>query len=659
MAKGTDWILKNMDWDYINKQSREGKLKNPVTLYLPAPSYISGASRPKQPRLTKPKTWEELQAGNKMGNIGYIDKGGNLVAAPSSEPVMPSAFSSPLAHERAMGANVGDVRDFGGQKMRWNGVVWEPVMSADQQRAQRMAEQRAKIGKESAFFSGLKSLAPTFDTRKVGADIANIGRGISGTIGKTGLVGPLSGTSNNYQDSLRKLAGGAVGALGTLGTGFLGGPLTSAARAIRSKVDTGYHPSQNPFEFGVSEAIASERIDKGKGAILAGSDVKQGIKEDNVKRQSFWWENPAKAIQDEQNELNDLGAEVEATTGGMVDEDTWGLITQAQETLADAQAKLEAGGELEIEQLEEFERQKRAAIESAYDTLIKAREQDIPEATARKEALVKRLRDYIESAGTDVETANVDVANRAEAAVRQRYANQEEQSRQLRNLFSGLGTAESSSFIQELGKLTRGAETDVTQLEKSKVDAIAANNREYLKLKDEAENDITDLENQLTEAVNEINNSIDMSKLEKNEAILELWSQVEQQKASIREQLNNAAVAFAQAELQGKYGLANTLLSGQLANQNLIDQYNLEAGAYAPPSVSPEETPGYQGYTMPTNKREQEVFDRIEVWFRQVGNADPGGVRTKQFAETLKRQYPDLKSYIDRCIAKDYFRELP
>lgn len=46
--------------------------------------------------------------------------------APSNVSVNPNAVST-LKHERAMGANVGDIREFGGNKWRWNGEVWEPI----------------------------------------------------------------------------------------------------------------------------------------------------------------------------------------------------------------------------------------------------------------------------------------------------------------------------------------------------------------------------------------------------------------------------------------------------------------------------------------------------------------------------------------------------
>lgn len=45
-------------------------------------------------------------------------------AAAQSGSIDPNTVSN-LMSERAMGANVGDVRDFGGTKWRWNGAIWE------------------------------------------------------------------------------------------------------------------------------------------------------------------------------------------------------------------------------------------------------------------------------------------------------------------------------------------------------------------------------------------------------------------------------------------------------------------------------------------------------------------------------------------------------
>src|SRR3990167_3744357 len=56
---------------------------------------------------------------------GVTQQRAAAVSQPNQQASVNPNSVSELRSERAMGANVGDIRDFGGQKFRWNGEVWE------------------------------------------------------------------------------------------------------------------------------------------------------------------------------------------------------------------------------------------------------------------------------------------------------------------------------------------------------------------------------------------------------------------------------------------------------------------------------------------------------------------------------------------------------
>jgi hypothetical protein len=215
-------------------------------------------------------------------------------------------------------------------------------------------------------------------------------------------------------------------------------------------------------------------------------------------------------------------------------------------------------------------------------------------------------------------------------------------------VFTALGTAESSAFMDQLGKVQRQGSADVTKLESTKLEQIASNNRQFLTYKQKINDFINEEEVKKNNLIKEILNDVSLTESERTEALIKASMQAEDRVNQLKQNLQNAAIQFATIELQGKYDLQNTAMAGQNAIKALNEEYNLTTPSFIPPGQS--ELPGQGLYTgpVPTNSTQQSIADKIENWLSQGGHTDAAN---NAYISGLLSQYPNEASFIQQIYS--------
>lgn len=543
----------------------------------------------------------------------------------SSGQYDPNSIST-LRSIRAQGANVGDKRDFGGVLWRWNGKQWEAKNTGRSANNPKTFQE-----KTNPFISALRSI-PIVDIlskSNIRKDLGNIGSG----------VGDLF--KGNFGDSLDKLSRGITG---TAGTAFTAAAALNPASAplfnsLYSQTKT------NPFEMGVSEAYASESTQTPQ--ITTSSLTENKIGGTDPYKDAYSTPDKQNYLDTAETESRDFAQEIIDQTG--TDDGTWGLeLENLEQTRADILEGLTNQTLTDVEAKKLWAKQQKKLIEKAYGDLIDAQERGIPIAEDAFTKIKERQERLITEAGTDTEMANTKATNLSDEQVRNRFANQRSQEQQLGNIFSALGTAESSAFMGELGKVQRAGSQDVTKIEAQKADTVASNNRQYLQYKQQVNDKITDLEDQKNQQIQEIRDKINMTKNEKNEAMIGVAMQVQSRINELKNNLQNAAIEFANMEVMGRYNLMNT----QLTNQGNIDalktQYNLENSI---PSIAQDEMPGSsKSGPAPINSTQQTLASQITNWFSGGGRT---AAANQAYMDGLIKYNPQEVDFI-----KQYFSSL-
>jgi hypothetical protein len=598
---------------------------------------------PKKPKsvLTKPKTAAQIAAQPKLIPSGsYLDQYGRLQVPglPTSQSSLPNQpqsslpnqpqsvnpNSASLRHERAQGANVGDKREFGGQLFRWNGVVWEREGGS-----QPNYYDTTKMKKHSSFISGLKSALPTFNTKRIGADISNIGHGL----GQLTTSNLSQNPNKTFLEGLRNVAGGTIGSVGTIAAGLLAGPATSALRRIR-----GMNENQNPLEFGISEVMAAERVPQ-----TAVSSRTENRINDQAKNKTIDPNAQKDPLEDDATDTREFTQSIIDETG--IDDGTWGVeLDNADLQVADIMSQLENQTLTSEEAEKQYLAIEQDLINKAYDKLIAAKEQGIPIAEDAFTRLEKRQQRLIEQGQIDTDLANEKTQRLAEEGVRNRYANQKEEERKLGNVFSALGTAESSAFMDQLGKVQRQGSADVTKLESTKLEQIASNNRQFLTYKQKINDFINEEEVKKNNLIREILNDVSLTESERTEALIKASMQAEDRVNQLKQNLQNAAIQFATIELQGKYDLQNTAMAGQNAINALNEEYKYNTAPYNDVLPNQDELPGgFKELYPPTNSNQKSIADKIDSWYSQGGHTDDAN---NAYIQGLINQFPNEKDFI-------------
>jgi len=313
--------------------------------------------------------------------------------------------------------------------------------------------------------------APSITYNRPSQDIANIGSGLgslaSGSIST--LMGGNQPTRQTIGSNYKQILGGLVGGLGTLGTKALsvipGGQWISSYQKATGR---------NPLEFGLSElgnigsVQAAERtpnILKETSNVAASktpTTINRGVTPNPVTGEDLTAKQDqlVKDVATNDKELDDFYALInDPTVKGELDAIDEKIYNEA----------VNNGLSQEEYNKKVFDEQKKVLIDQ-YNKLKAEAEGEIPYLQTQTDQEIADEVANLEKTKKAAESKKAETNMTYDELLKKSVSTQRDEENRLRNIFSNLGTAESSAFINKLGGLVgeRGAERSKIDLTRVK-----------------------------------------------------------------------------------------------------------------------------------------------------------------------------------------------
>ncbi len=440
-------------------------------------------------------------------------------------------------------------------------------------------------------------------------DVKNIASGIL----QLSQAGFERGTPKNlyglttYANALRKIAGGLVGAVGSA--------ITPSVFATTS---------ENPYEFGLSEFIAGNPRKRPQIDKISRESSETGLSE-LIPKTKF--KNPPTELQSSEKtkETAKRAAEEAIKEANKV------LPPDAQTTQEEVDLWLQEG-EKKLEsvyddinqrylnqEISDEQRQKEirdAQIAEAlrlYDRLVAESKALIPEYERQYETGKANLLQALTEAKTTAEKTKEEYGNIYGELLRNITEERIASGGRLRNLFSALGTAESSKFMEEMGALERAAGAQTSKTKREHAGKIADIDNEIIKLTNNTNTKIQELEAQKNKLIAEVNRNIQYSQEEKLAKIDEINKNFTSAINTLQNNYQNMTSELALKKLEIAQGLQN------IAQQSKISA-DLANIPYQVPTTFTEEKNKRAVFIKPADMP-QDLATRIETLFNKLTTA--------------------------------------
>jgi hypothetical protein len=254
----------------------------------------------------------------------------------------------------------------------------------------------------------------------------------------------------------------------------------------------------------------------------------------------------------------------------------------------------------------------------------------IPEYEKWRDEQTGRLRRDLGEYKTSAEERKVDTENRYGEMIRRGVGNQKVLDANRRNMFSSLGSAESSAFMEQQFQADKAFGETINMTEQEKMRAVGEIDKMVLQQETKVNDMITDLETQAQQQIQQVYNNINMQDAEKRAAIAEITQQLNENLFNIENSWNQQK----QGMLQYQYELA-----GQ--QQLLAQQGNLDQSLLRLQSELDRQDKGLESQ-MPTE---------LEMALQNFARAGYSGPKAKSLQDQLMADYPQYAPLIQSVFS--------
>lgn len=375
--------------------------------------------------------------------------------------------------------------------------------------------------------------------------------------------------SSSFLDNLRNLATprGAISGLGTLSKAGVFGPTGIALAGINDATSGGVGNALAYITPG-AKGQPKQSFNTGESSYTMGpalnltSNNNGGYKLAETQKSLTDQANKAKQRADQVRE-EVLGAVDKGSAGydnfsakndelyGLFQENIDGKSQEISQLIESGASSYEEG----LAQMRKYETEQQNAL---FDAQKKIAEDNIPGYEANFEAGRKRINDLINEDKVLGENRKTDIGNKYGELVRGITEKKNTSGTNLRNLFSSLGTAESSAAIEQFSNLENEANRQTTDTEQEKIvqqknidDQVAGNARNY-------QEQVATLEREKNANIKAVRDSVNLSAAQKSANIQAINSKFTQDNATLKADVYNKQVQLKNLEyqaLQNRQGL--------------------------------------------------------------------------------------------------------
>lgn len=458
--------------------------------------------------------------------------------------------------------------------------------------------------------------------------------------------------SSSFLDSLRNLATprGVISGLGTLSKAGVFGPSGTALAGINDATSGGvgnalayitpgarnqpkqsYNTGESSYTMGPALNLTSNN---NGGYKLAGTQ---------------------KSLTDEANKAKQRADQVRGEVLGAIDKSSAGydnFIAQNDELYGlfqdgiDGKSQeisqlIESGAtsyEEGLAQMRQYETEQQNAL---FDAQKKIAEDNIPGYEANFEAGRKRINDLINEDKILGENRKADIGSKYGELVRGITEKKNTSGTNLRNLFSSLGTAESSAAIEQFTNLENEANRQSTDTEQEKIkqqknidDQVAGNARNY-------QEQVATLEREKNANIKAVRDSIELSAAQKSANINAINSKFTQDNATLKADTYNKQVQLKQLEyqaLQNRQGLFDQSYVNNLQTR----QAQSDQLALAVPTLNDPEAITVRSSGKAVSRPRGVPAD---MWSTAKQWAETQGVSGSSLSQRLRQQFGNTEPY--------------
>lgn len=278
----------------------------------------------------------------------------------------------------------------------------------------------------------------------------------------------------------------------------------------------------------------------------------------------------------------------------------------------------------------------KAYAEARIDRIM----QDYTRLTSDANALIPRYERFEEQGVRDLTQGLTDLQETGEekrgnieetygASIRRGVKNKQLLDARRRNMFSGLGTAESSSFIESQTGADKDFLSGIGTTEREMASKMSNIDNELIKAERQTTNQINDLKADTRDKIINIQRSIDLSEGEKRSRIDEVYAELSTNLSGLVADYNDkqASLINARIEMAGSLNLINR--QGQIDQGLLAGQFALENQA---------------------NTLSSQMPAGLDQEIRGFLKRPQSGQATNEWAKLLKTKYPEWTDLIDGVI---------
>lgn len=460
--------------------------------------------------------------------------------------------------------------------------------------------------------------------------------------------------SSSFLDNLKNLATprGAISGLGTLSKA---GVFGAAGQALASVNDA--------TQGGVGNALAyitpgakgqpKQSFNSGEGSYTMGpalnlnkATTSSGLTGLDTTKKNL--ENQGKQAADRAKQASQevLGLVDKATPGyAAFEAETEGLFGLLQDNIDNNNAQIAdyiTSGAMDYSEglrlSKEFETQQQNEL---FETLKKTAEGAIPGYEADFEAGKKRIFDLIEGDKVAGAARKADIGNKYGELVRGITEKKNTSTTNLRNLFSSLGTAESSAAIEQFSNLENEANRQSTDTEQEKMVQLGSVDKQIADNAKSYQDQVGTLEREKNANVKAVRDNINLSAAQKSANITAINSKFAQDNAALKADTYNKQIQLKQLETQGLQNRQNMYDTAYLNNVSARQAQSDQLALAVPTLNDPE------ALTVRTSGK---VVSRprgvpADMWSTAKQWAEMQGFSGDQLSTRLRQQFGNAEPY--------------
>jgi len=286
-----------------------------------------------------------------------------------------------------------------------------------------------------------------------------------------------------------------------------------------------------------------------------------------------------------------------------------------QGRLSEEQA-IEARNQIEIDRLT-----------GAYDKINQIAESEIPGINNESEKALARVREGLVKVKTSAGEVQQDVTDTFGGQVRRIYENSQAGQNRLKNVYSALGSVESSDFLDRLGSIEKTAGQSAADTERELGRRTSNIGTQVIDAETSAQRTEKDIIDNRDALIRETRNKQDLNGLQKVEQISAIIQNSMNAMNDIRNQYNNNLAGVYQTEQSALISRGNILAEGQVNSDLLNQQFDLQNQQFD------EFTPN--------------VPDDLSNELGRFMIAPSSGYNSQLKANQLKSKYPQWADVID------------